>query len=59
MLLYKVCIRSALLYDNEIWPLTQYLENCIRSLKMRMLRYILKSALKNTNKMKRSQTLQE
>lgn len=40
MLLYKVCIRPTLLYGNELWPLTQRLEDRISSTEMRMLRYI-------------------
>ena len=40
MLLYKVCIWPAMLYGNEIWPLTQYLEDRLSSSEMRMLCYI-------------------
>ena len=40
MLLYKVCIRPAMLYGHEIWPLTQRLEDRICTSEMRMLRYI-------------------
>jgi hypothetical protein len=40
MLLYKVCIRPTIMYGNEIWPLTKYLEDRISSTEMRMLRYI-------------------
>lgn len=32
----KVCIQLALLYGNEIWPLTHHLENRISSTEMRM-----------------------
>ena len=37
--------RSALLYASETWPLTQNLENCIRSCDRRMIRMITKTRL--------------
>jgi len=40
MLMYKVCIRPAMLYGHEIWPLTRTLEDRICATEMRMLRYI-------------------
>jgi hypothetical protein len=46
MLLYKVCIRPAMLYGHEIWPLTQTLEDRLSTTEMRMLRYIFNISLK-------------
>ena len=40
MLLYKVCIRPAMLYGHGIWPLTNKLEDRLCATEMRMLRYI-------------------
>jgi hypothetical protein len=40
ILLYKTAIRPALMYGNEIWPLTQRQEDKIKATEMRMLRYI-------------------
>ena len=37
---YTTCIRSVLLYGAESWPLTQRMENCIRSCDRRMLRLL-------------------
>ena len=37
---YDACIRSVLLYASETWPLTQSLENTIRSCDRRMIRHM-------------------
>ena len=44
-IMYNTCVRSALLYASETWPLTQNLENCIRSCDRRMIRMITRTRL--------------
>ena len=41
VLVYKTVIRPVLLYGNETWPVTDYLEDKISVCEMRMLRYCL------------------
>ena len=42
---YDSCIRSALLYASETWPLTQNLETTIRSCDRRMIRMMTGTSL--------------
>ena len=42
---YDSCVRSALLYASETWPLTQHLETTIRSCDRRMIRMLTGTSL--------------
>jgi len=44
-IMYNTCIRATLLYASETWPLTQNLENCIRSSDRRMIRMMTQTRL--------------
>ena len=44
-IMYNTCVRSALLYASETWPLTQNLEKCIRSCDRRMITMITRTRL--------------